>query len=505
MSVLFWTLLLSITLFITGLLIQLWALAFSCDKPAFVLITAAALGTALSILILGIILAATYHAVIHQNSPFESPLSTALRPAAGWLNARKAKKSLDLELSADDESAGRPTKDTSPIEDLMEVSIVDNDNIQAIKTYACLVINTNDTEVLERAAPSFEFSQWVDVWDDMQSVFEAVRGRFLTTDTSIRVKETVHNQLVHFKDWPGWRMPETSSGCRRDLQVTGMTQWCKEECGRLIWRGHDSYVQFFPAWVFFTSFEEGNHDLRSKYYDPDSCETCVHRVLSSYNYNRTLGHRRELFYAAVLKFAAVRLRLPSDSRSPMNLIGPFRASVIQSFIRNPGMPWSFFTDIATLITKDNEVTVLVELAPFLSNLSGRMLRGGPECLVKFLAGLVPSFPPDFKVPQSFDLSPALAVFIEQRGELETADIRVASSTFMYLLEHGGFHNVSKLEPVLAFFELCIGDNDVSDPTVNILQERSRWHLNASRALFIGMGLVPGFLFVLLMSFLLRPP
>lgn len=76
----------------------------------------------------------------------------------------------------------------------------DSEDVKALKTYARLVINTNDTEVLERAVPSFEFGSWYNAGDSLFSIFMAVRERFLATDTSFRVKETVAKQLAYFKD-----------------------------------------------------------------------------------------------------------------------------------------------------------------------------------------------------------------------------------------------------------------------------------------------------------------
>ncbi|KZT38860.1 hypothetical protein SISSUDRAFT_712953 [Sistotremastrum suecicum HHB10207 ss-3] len=287
MGVLFWTLLLSITFFIIGLLIQLWALAFSCTKPAFILVVAAALGSGLSVLILGIILATTYHASVNDNSPFESPLSSAMRPALKWLNARAEEKPADAEVatpsdnSEDDESdledASRDDtfEKNARIEDLMKIRETDSENVKVVKTFAHLVINTNDPEVLERAAPSFQFNQWHDIWDELRPVFLAVRGRFLTTDTSIRVKETVHKQLVYFKGWTGWTSDWHT--WRSDLEESEMTRWCREECRRLVDRSPDSRQEYFSSWLFFVSFQKDNTDLRFRPDATDSYEKCVCR------------------------------------------------------------------------------------------------------------------------------------------------------------------------------------------------------------------------------------
>ncbi|KZT32757.1 hypothetical protein SISSUDRAFT_488668 [Sistotremastrum suecicum HHB10207 ss-3] len=211
MGVLFWSLLLSIALFIIGLLTQLWALAFSCDKPAFLLIVAGALGTGLSVLIFSVILATTYHAAIHEHSPFESPLSVALQPVLEWWNSRKEKQPSQSEkphAEVADDAVGLPvewSKSKISIEELMDNSDDDSETLRSLKIYARLVVNTNDPDVLERVAPSFEFSEWYQVRDGMWPVFEAVWDRFMSTDTSTRAKETVRKQLVIFRDWDGWK------------------------------------------------------------------------------------------------------------------------------------------------------------------------------------------------------------------------------------------------------------------------------------------------------------
>ncbi|KZS92082.1 hypothetical protein SISNIDRAFT_132489 [Sistotremastrum niveocremeum HHB9708] len=83
MSVLFWTLLLSIGFFLV--VIQFWDLSFSFDERASILIFGAVAATAIAVTILSIILATTYHATVLENSPFESPLSSALLATCAWM------------------------------------------------------------------------------------------------------------------------------------------------------------------------------------------------------------------------------------------------------------------------------------------------------------------------------------------------------------------------------------------------------------------------------------
>lgn len=331
MSVLFWTLLLSIAFFVIGFLIQFWALSFSFDERAPILIIGAVAATALAITILSVILATTYHAAIHENSPFASPLSSASTATWSWIkraikkiqpetNAEKTETPQSRQLSlisaqlhsflrriqrftdiiskkpylapeapSDELSGGQGAtwheseqKQGEPIEVLLEEKVDDDEIVQALKAYARLVINTNDTEVLERAVPSFEIGEWCQSGGKLLSVFLAVRERFLATDTSFRVKETVNQQLVYCREWSGWR-----DRWREDLEGNAITRWCRDQCEDLIDQTHESHRQFFSAFVFFTSLDPHNEDLRR--YPWDSYEETVAWVLSSYDQDGEMG------------------------------------------------------------------------------------------------------------------------------------------------------------------------------------------------------------------------
>lgn len=96
MGVLVWTILLSIGFFVIGFLIQLWELALSFNKRAPILDFGGFCATGLSLVILGIILITTFHAAIHNNSPFESPLSHAIRPLIRWICQHVCQQEVDV-------------------------------------------------------------------------------------------------------------------------------------------------------------------------------------------------------------------------------------------------------------------------------------------------------------------------------------------------------------------------------------------------------------------------
>ncbi|KZS92023.1 hypothetical protein SISNIDRAFT_467260 [Sistotremastrum niveocremeum HHB9708] len=487
MGVLFWSLLLSIALFIIGLLIQLWALAFSCEKPAFVLIVGGALGTGLSVLIFSIILATTYHAAIHEHSPFESPLSVALQPVLEWWNARKAKQDPLPEKPHDEvphDAVDLPVvsnKGNLSIEELMDNSDDDSETVRSLKIYARLVFNTNDPDVLERVAPSFEFCEWYQVRDRMWPVFEAVWDRFMGTDASTRAKETVRKQLVIFRDWDGWK--DNNWSWRLGLHPDTMTDWCKVQCGYLISLRPERHRTFFPPLVFFTSLEERNADLRDSW--DGTYEGCVRRVLSSYHQKRQIGDRYEIFSKALWECRS--LILSGKSEELEKIVGVGRISFMQSIIRNPDVAWFECREIIEFLTKEQEVAILDGMTPFLSKLSTRVVSGGIQLLFDFLASLVARLPPDFALPPSLDLPALISVFLAQRGPLHTGAQQAACEAILYLLHHGGFWNVSKLDVVYQFFIFCTDEYYLNTGCVGQASSvRAALYLGLYRAHFVAL-------------------
>ncbi|KZS86792.1 hypothetical protein SISNIDRAFT_541213 [Sistotremastrum niveocremeum HHB9708] len=533
MGVLFWTLLLSIAFFVIGFLIQFWALSFSFDERAPILIIGAVAATALAITILGVILATTYHAAIHENSPFVSPLSSA--SMATWLWIKRVTKKSKMERQTETDEApqlnkrfaipahlpsrfrriqrsvkrifrepdlapeapfhellgGREgarieseEKEGEPIEVLMKEAADDTATVQAFKAYARLVINTNDAEVLERAVPSFVIGEWCKSGGDLLPLFLAVRDRFLATDTSFRVKETVQKQLVDCREWSGWT--DEDGWWRRDLEGNDITRWCRDQFKDLVNQSHESHRQFFSAWVFFTSLDPNNDDLRGDPRD-DSHEESLVRVLYSFDQEGELGDRRDVFWSAVWECR-------SDDVTRILSRG-YQYSVLRSLLRNPYRPWDDvggllgrplgrIKDVVAFITRGNEVAVLGELAKFFSNLPD-IKPVGDYCknllVIDFLSSLTLSLPSTFTAPQSFDLAPTLSLLLRYQFVIGYSLPRY-SATLIYFLDHGGFELLSSLRPAHDFFQLCItrSSNDQIDETVS---DRAQFYLSKHHEAF----------------------
>ncbi|KZT34449.1 hypothetical protein SISSUDRAFT_1065320 [Sistotremastrum suecicum HHB10207 ss-3] len=443
MGVLVWTLLISIGFFVLGFLIQLWDLTFSFAGSAPILIIGAVLATGITLIILGIITTTTLHAALTENSPFESPLSNAMKPFLWWIRRRLQK---DDDKEHDESKESKRTKDTEDVGALIEWKKDDAPNMLALKTYAKLVLNTNDAEVLERAIPSFEFGEWYAASDSLFPVFHTVRDRFLATDTSFRVKETVHKQLAYMKDWEGWKDKERE--WRSDLKANDFTRWCQDQCLEWIRSSPGSRRDFFPSFALVASFEEDNEDLRQ--WASCSNEECVAGILCTFDSDHELRYREAIFRRAVMACD----RLLSDGRTDdvtAILSCVARASVLQSFIRNPDMWWYQICDLVTFIIKGKEVEVLHEMSDFLSDLpemSPFANSNDPLLVCTFLEHIIRQSLSNFATPHSLDLSPVLNL-VNEKSLLERY-----SETLINYLNQGGLYNLSDLHPALKMWEYC---------------------------------------------------
>ncbi|KZS91596.1 hypothetical protein SISNIDRAFT_161511 [Sistotremastrum niveocremeum HHB9708] len=448
-GLLFWTLLLSIGLFVAGFLIQLWALASSFVEPAPILIAGAVFATALALVIVGLIVSTTVHASLHINSPFESPLSTALKPVLRCIHEYSRSRGANqrrIEGEEDVESVGF----------LIKWDDNDDETLKALKTYARLVIDTSDAELLQQVAPSFNFRSWYLAGDALFPVFLAVRERFLATDTSSSVKETILEQLRSFADRDGWMKIQSPDKpmWKDDLGANELTQWCKSHCQMLVETSRESRRLIFPLWVFFASLEDGNADLRGR--GPDSYDKCIARVICSYFGARELGPRGVIFRAAVKECElAIRGGRSNDIRAILSHYPP--VVFLRSLIQNPSVSWHQMSDLLSLITNGVEADILKEMSGFLSNLpemhtirSGRSLKLLPFDLLRHL---IVGLPVDFKVPPSLDLSPLLALVIRH------SCVEEYFFALIYYLDHGGIDNLTDLRPARKLWEYCRSASD----------------------------------------------
>ncbi|KZT41534.1 hypothetical protein SISSUDRAFT_1059267 [Sistotremastrum suecicum HHB10207 ss-3] len=424
MGVLFWTLLLAIGFFVLGFLIQQWELAFSFNGSTPILIIGGTLSTALAIVIVGIIVLSTVHATLNANSPFETPLSHATRLLLAWIrqHAWHSKASASgFHASGHQHGINSPSprktekadvKDVEDMEALIRWDDNDSKDTKALKTYARLVLNTNDPEVLERAVPSFEFGKWYTAGTPMFSVFLAVRERFLATDTSFRVKETVLKQLLRFKDWGGWRDDRGNwrIELREGVELGPFTEWCKAQCKSLIYKTPSRRKEFFSCWVFWSSFEEDNQDLLR---DNRSYYESLANVLCCFTADSELGKRRDIFTMAVRQCTYLLDDAKNDEVATI-ISHVSRSLVLVSLLKNPYLDWSAIRSVVSfLIHGDEYDDVPIGISPFLSH-----LPINHECIQLlrcFLWELAQGSIGPFVVPDHLDFAPLFDVIYREPG------------------------------------------------------------------------------------------
>ncbi|KZS91655.1 hypothetical protein SISNIDRAFT_487316 [Sistotremastrum niveocremeum HHB9708] len=468
MGILFWTLLAAIIFFVVGFLIQMWELAFSFAERAPILVIGGALATALSVIILGIINATTCHAALQDNSPFEGPLSHAVQIPMDWArqlfssrrsNGWKAGANQQPDLERAEMTLGRED-DVLSLVDVQALTAwedTEDKDTKALKTYARLVLNTSNTELLERCVPSFDFGNWYAAGDTIFPVFKAVHERFLATDTSFRVKETTVQQLLRFSKWHGWTRPDLFGyqAWRGDLESNRLTQWCKDQCTVLVNSGTDRAREYFPFLAFLTSLEEDNRDLRG--YQLETYQASVAAVICSYQ-NGEVGERRDIFKIALALCKNLVVQTDSflkDGRSDeateiLSRVSPSSVmhSIFQGSIHDLDFSWTDIGVLVTFITERNEMDIIHELAPFFSSFRKADLGDSEKYVTDYLADLSMGLPPHFVTPNGLDLSPSLAIVTK---DLESPRLIF----YLYYLTRGGVETLSDLHPARQYWQDCL--------------------------------------------------
>ncbi|KZT39558.1 hypothetical protein SISSUDRAFT_629050 [Sistotremastrum suecicum HHB10207 ss-3] len=435
MGVLFSTLLLSILLFMTAFLLQAWVVAYSQPTPQPVLIAAAVIVAGLVLAIMIIIIATTFHAVKWENSPFETPLSSLLRRLLP-----------DLSEEEDDEDG-----DEEDVGDLLEVKKDDDEDVETLKVYAGVVLNATEPETLEYAVPSYRWNDWLLFKDDLLPLFEAVYERFMASDTSIRVKETVIQHLIEFR--------KGTIFFHHEGQENKVADWCWSTCQDLCTQSHDLHARLFPLQILFTLELPNNENFRDLLQAP--YVECMNRVLASYDLDGNLGEREDIFSSAVIECSSLLSDKKEDLVTQILSTRPF--SILKSLIKS-SMEIHDMKELVSFIVEGPEITLLNEMSELVSNPpEGRAIK-----ILAFLDVLTRSPPPDLTVPDHFDLSRSL--FGLTRSDLGSSDWINYSKVLIYLFDHGAFDRLTDPCAALPFLKwLCTRSGEEA--------ERATFYLN----------------------------
>ncbi|KZS95527.1 hypothetical protein SISNIDRAFT_542246 [Sistotremastrum niveocremeum HHB9708] len=304
-AILYWSLLLSIGLFIAGLLYQLRNLSTSFEETAMTLQATWGLGIVLVAGIIATITATTVHAVRFECSPFEGLFSkfivkvmALLAQRISWFTAWR--RSFHWDSS------------------------------KLFQTYVGLIAEAHDPKLLDRAVPSFTYSAWLAHGGKSVSLLRRAYDRLMATDTSVRVRESVKAQISHFAEYcreNSWddTVKETLVG------NTLIQEFLISNC---------SFPTDFVACTTFLALKENNEDLHDL--EELSYKGGIARILCTYDQDVPLGDREVLFLHAVEAFERFET---DDVKETLSGVEPL--SVIRSFMRGPNtyIPFWFITDI----------------------------------------------------------------------------------------------------------------------------------------------------------------
>ncbi|KZS95593.1 hypothetical protein SISNIDRAFT_483819 [Sistotremastrum niveocremeum HHB9708] len=360
-AILYWSLLLSIGLFIAGLLYQLRNLSTTFDQSAPILETTWGLGILLAASIVAGISATTIHAIQFDSSPFEGIFSKFVveilqqveerwEGIEGWrINVKTTGQAL-------------------------------------FTTYMELIAEANDPKLLDRVASSFSYWAWMEYGQGSTGVLVRAYDRLMASDTSNRVRETVRAQISRFAKF-----------CReRPWKVENELR--KKDLNQFL-RYRYSFPSDFPAWATILSFQENNINL----YELGSLplEECVAQLLCTYDQNMRLGDRTDIWWSAVRHCVSlVRRGNEDDVMQILSHVDP--RSVVRSFMRAPGLNLCASNDFVHFLVRDCRAETLLHINEFLTDPPSNVNHVSvPFILLALLS-------PESPLPLDIDFTPIIA-------------------------------------------------------------------------------------------------
>lgn len=199
------------------------------------------------------------------------------------------------------------------------------------------------------------------------------------------------------------------------------------------------------------------------------------------------------------------LELTTLHEEQRNIVTDFILSRVQrgdfiSVIRTSLWDWDRIQSLLAAITRGHEV----ELLATVSNHIGHPLNMRDHLTwmpaLDFLLHLIPSLPPDFVIPQGFDLFGSLYMFLHHKRNRKTW--RKYSDALIFYLDHGGFDRLARPDKIAKFFTLCVDESSQmkrwsdEERTSESTRSRSLYYLrelDALAASFAANGTFPTFL------------
>ncbi|KZT33395.1 hypothetical protein SISSUDRAFT_418129 [Sistotremastrum suecicum HHB10207 ss-3] len=455
---LFGTLLLAISLFVVGYLYQLQVLSTSFSGPAPILRAAYIIAIILALCVLVLLALTVVHGVLIPNSPFEGPLSKSL---LSLIPSRMRRSDRFTILTSNNRD--REWEETRAARE------------EAVSTYARLISETNDPNLLDRAAPSLVFKECMSS-ASLPHLIAATR-RLLSTDTSIRVKATVRTQYDAFIGWlqndPVIHVQQSNALSVDD--VRDIIRW-KNECSTLL-QIKSERIWFSPVNVILTSFLPHNKDLLPIGRLP--FEQCIARVLCIFDQSRQLGDCEDVLRHAMghCNWLIAHQKVDDVTRILSHVD---RNSLLRSLIRNTCLNWPLIRDIVGILIQGREEETLVEMAPFLTGLPdvGRVF--GSFIVVDFLEELAQRLGSDLRTPADIDFSRLCSLIIQEYSS--TTWTKEASIVMLYR-EHSETLQVADKAIARDFFRLCLLRSEEDSVGISSLRvpyclgERAQFYLS----------------------------
>ncbi|KZS91651.1 hypothetical protein SISNIDRAFT_456579 [Sistotremastrum niveocremeum HHB9708] len=344
----------SIAFFVFGFLYQLWCLTISFETPPVILVIVSVLGTLSSSLVALVIAATVGHAVCHRQSPFQSPFST-------WLGSK-----FRIWFSLRDQPIDRPF--ASVFEERLPQSMYprateDTDMMtkNAMNVYSQLVADLTESELLDTVVPSLLDRRWIQINALEASLLAAIR--FLSTDSSLRVKVTIAQYLHRL---PGRLFPVSG------VYVTPLLRSYSQKIIALL---HGLYqdataIQAEYRKDYFLAMTSFICDMNNLYDAMDrpwrqSYEECIAHILASYQIPMPPSDDHKLIFDIALDICLDTHRTEKDDVLTDIVSHVDRDILVKSLIRQPHRAITLTMPIVLFAIKGNEESALRAVDDFI--------------------------------------------------------------------------------------------------------------------------------------------
>ncbi|KZT38891.1 hypothetical protein SISSUDRAFT_707913 [Sistotremastrum suecicum HHB10207 ss-3] len=500
MEILYYSLLLSIGLFVAGLLYQLRNLSTSFEGGGYILMATWTFGLMVVTSVVFTLVISTFHAIRYEGSIFKGSLSDlVVRSAVHRPVGTSETVNISSSINRSPVTWGEPfhlivlrlkrvaldwfTGPRIPVEcDSMD---------KLMNAYLELIAEVNDPNLLEGVVASFSYSDWVQYGDGCVEQLTKVVNRFMASDTSRRVRQTVMSQISRLSSWLHERQSKVNElrtqrtehqnwmawiGGGFHSELMRMKQEEEEEAERerrildvttflLQGHGHPIYRNFLPTYQNCAYILE----IVSL-----PLEESIARCLRAYDDQRPLGDCDKIFSEAV-DYCDSLLRSGRKDALTRILAGIDRLSVVKSFMRWQGgdhYPFNdFFIEFVEDIgdCRDSIFQQVNQLLKEPGNWAGLDLRSTTTVFVA-LAGSSPLFDPAVDLSLIIDHISRYPSLVHWQN---------ASDVVIAYLEQCGISAISDQTSLHQFLRLCLDLVNTSEKS----RERAQNILHRYESLF----------------------